>query len=316
MHVSASTASSAPSQRLRPSLAQLGGHALTRGLLVFHALVLVLGIFGFWLTGLHFRMSVFHTGMLAVVFLAWLVHVIQPGRKPGDWATADALMALLLILMFTNVASPLQYVAVALGQPLADPVLARADAMFGVHVPSIVEWTRARPTLTAALAFCYYTLLPQFFLPVLVIGLWHRDRQALWEYVFHFHACAAVTIASLAIWPAACAFTFYGYESLLNQTRFIQQFGGFRAGTLTLVDAGNLEGLVSMPSFHIAGALMVTWAFRHYRGWLVLLVPINLMMMAATVMTGAHYFVDVPATIALFALSVAAYRQLRLSAQI
>ena len=71
-----------------------------------------------------------------------------------------------------------------------------------------------------------------------------------------------------------------------------------------------------MPSFHIAGALMVTWAFRHYPGWLVLLVPINLMMMAATVMTGAHYFVDVPATFALFALSVAAYRQLRLSAQI
>jgi hypothetical protein len=315
MHASAPLAA-ATHERLRPTLAHLGGHPLACGLLAVHLLVLVLGLIGFWATGLQFKMSVFHVGMLVVVFVAWLVHVIQPGRKPADWATADALMALLLLLMFTNVASPLQYVAVALKQPLADPVLARADAMFGVHVPSIVEWTKARPTLTAALAFCYYTLLPQFFLPVLVIGLWHRDRQTLWEYVFHFHACAAVTIASLAIWPAACAFTFYGYESLLNQTRFIQQFSGFRAGSLTLVDAGNLEGLVSMPSFHIAGALMVTWAFRHYPGWLVLLVPINLMMMAATVMTGAHYFVDVPATFALFALSVAAYRQLRLSAQI
>ena len=312
----ASWVNSSPREPKRPAMAKLGGHVLARGILTFHLAILMLAVLGFWITGLSYKASLFHIAVLTVVLVAWLIHVIQPGRKPADWATADALMALLLLLLFTNVASPLQYVAVALRQPLVDPFLANVDQMLGVHVPSIVEWTRARPVFTDVLVFCYFTLLPQFFLPVLVVGLWYRDRQTLWEYVFHFHFCAIITIACLAIWPAACAFTFYGFESLLNQARFIYQFEGLRAGTFTLVEGDNLEGLISMPSFHMAGALMVTWALRKHLFWLVLVVPVNLLMMASTVMTGAHYFVDVLVTVVLFAASVTLYSRLGLVSKI
>jgi len=288
-------------------IALLGGHRLARSLVAFQSLLLALAVAGFWMTGLSYQWSPTKVAVLPIVFGAWVAHVMQPGRSPADWAIADGLMALLLLLTFTNVAAPLQYVAVALKEPLVDAQLASADRLLGVHVPSIVEWTRARPLLTDVLLFSYYTLLPQFFLPVLVIGLWYRERQTLWEFVFHFHFCASVTIASLAVWPAICAFTFYGFDSLLNQTRFIHQFAGLRAGTFTIVNGDDMEGLISMPSFHIAGALMVTWAFRRYPRWLALLVPLNLLMVASTVMTGAHYFVDVLATVVLFAVSVLVY---------
>ena len=35
-------------------------------------------------------------------------------------------------------------------------------------------------------------------------------------------------------------------------------------GSMTTVPWDNLEGLVSLPSFHTAGAAIVTWAFRQH----------------------------------------------------
>jgi hypothetical protein len=63
-----------------------------------------------------------------------------------------------------------------------------------------------------------------------------------------------------------------------------------------------------MPSFHVAGGLMVTWVFRGYRRPFVLLLVLNVLMIASTFMTGAHYFVDVLSTLVMFALSVGVYR--------
>ena len=104
----------------------------------------------------------------------------------------------------------------------------------------------------------------QFLLPIVVLGFL-RDRKHLWEYIFHFHVCATVTLIGVALWPAACAFTYYGFDSLLDQTRFIDHFAALRAGTFREVRFDNIEGLITFPSFHVAGGLMVTWAFRRTR---------------------------------------------------
>ena len=81
------------------------------------------------------------------------------------------------MLLLTNISSPAQYAAVALKRPLIDHWLAAADAAFGVHVPSLVSWTRAHPTIDQLLKVCYYSLLPQFLLAPIVAGLMLRDRS-------------------------------------------------------------------------------------------------------------------------------------------
>jgi membrane-associated phospholipid phosphatase len=131
----------------------------------------------------------------------------------------------------------------------------------------------------------------------------------MWEYAFHFHFCSLVTLAALALFPAECAFTYYGYESLINQTRFIHQFHGFRDGTLTVIRFNDIEGLISFPSFHVAGAMMVTWAFRRHRWFFVPLLCLNAVMAASTVMLGAHYATDLVATALMFGASVIIYRR-------
>jgi membrane-associated phospholipid phosphatase len=70
-----------------------------------------------------------------------------------------------------------------------------------------------------------------------------------------------------------------------------------------------MEGLVSFPSFHVAGAVMVTWALRQSRVWMAILLPINLLLTVATVLTGVHYVADLFGTAAMCAISLWLYRR-------
>jgi len=248
-----------------------------------------------------------HVFVLASMAGLFAYFVCEPGSG-REKALPDAILVTFLLLLLTNIGSPAQYLAVTLRRPLIDAYLARADSWMGFHVPTLAAWTWAHPLIAAVLRVAYATLLPQFLLPILVLGIWSGDRERLWEYCFHFHFCLLVTLTCLAIWPAACAFTYYGFNSAIDQSRFVSHFESLRQGSFHLIRFDDLEGLISMPSFHTAGALMVTWAFRGYRRLFCTLLVVNVALILSTFMTGAHYFIDVVATIALFAVSVVLYR--------
>jgi PAP2 superfamily protein len=248
-----------------------------------------------------------HVMLLASMGAMFCYFVWEPG-SPRERSLPEAMLVTVLLLLLTNIASPAQYLAVTFRRPLIDAQLARVDAWLGFHVPTLAAWTWAHPVTAACLRIAYSTLLPQFLLPILLLGLWYGDRQRLWEYCFHFHFCLIVTLACLALWPAACAFTHYGFQSAIDQTRFINHFERLRQGNFHLIRLDDVEGLISMPSFHTAGALMVTWVFRGYRRVFYPVALVNVVLVLATFMTGAHYFVDVVATVALFAVSVLVYQ--------
>lgn len=247
---------------------------------------------------------------LGCIGVVWLYLFASPGRNRREWVMAESLAVLLLIISLGLIVGSGQYVVALLQRPLVDPYLASADRVLGVSVPSLVEWTRQHDWLVVVLRVAYFTLLPQFILAIIGAGVVLRDRDRLWEFAFHFHFCSFVTLAASGLFPAECAFTFYGFESLLQQDGFIRHFESLRAATFQTIRFNDIEGLISFPSFHVAGALMVTWAFRSRRAWLWPLVVLNIGLIAATFMTGAHYVVDVLATFVVFSLSVWAYRRL------
>ena len=76
-----------------------------------------------------------------------------------------------------------------------------------------------------------------------------------------------------------------------------------------MVRFDQIEGLVSFPSFHVAGALIATWAVRHRRGLFITFALLNAALIASTVLCGVHYAVDVVAAVPLFACSVFVYRR-------
>ena len=155
----------------------------------------------------------------------------------------------------------------------------------------------------------YSTLLPQFVVPPVVLGLFYRNREALWEFLFHFHVCLVATLLGGVFLPTACPFLYYGdFPQIFEHGRFIQHFETLRSGAGFAVRYDNIDGLISIPSFHTAGGLMVTWAFRHHRAWLVTFAVVNVLLIAATVLSGTHYAVDVLATGVLFLASLGLWR--------
>ena len=299
-----------PAKRRAIDQTQLRLNPLARRLLIWQAIALVVSGSLYPLLGL----SIDWRGAWPFVVADMVIFVIalELSGRPGnarERIVAETIFAFLLTLLLSQIIAPAQYAAAALNRPLIDPLLARVDAQLGIHVPSYADWVRTRPFMDTILTEAYDTLILQFALIVPILGLMLRDRLGLWEYVFHFHVCALVTVAALALFPAQCAYQYYGFESTIDQSRFIRHFNGLRDGSLTVIHMNDLEGLVSMPSFHVAGALMVTWAVRHRAVLLIPLGLINLILMAATFLSGVHYFVDLIVTVAMFALSVAAYRR-------
>src|SRR5260370_27740846 len=103
--------------------------------------------------------------LLSSVLFAWLNFYFVPGARK-EWFVAEVLFIALLMVLLTNVVAPLQYGAVAIGSPYADPWLAAADARIGVHVPTLAAWTRAHPATSLLATLTYVTFLPQLVLTV------------------------------------------------------------------------------------------------------------------------------------------------------
>src|SRR5262249_48360851 len=54
----------------------------------------------------------------------------------------------------------------------------------------------------------------------------------------------------------------------------------------------NLEGLITFPSFHTAGAIMFIWALRKVPYVRRPALALNAALLAATLIDGTHYFID------------------------
>jgi hypothetical protein len=231
-------------------------------------------------------------------------HLWKTPGQSREWFVAEVVAAFLVMMTASHVLAPAQYVAAAMRRPLVDAVLARADAAIGINAAPLAAWTGAHPFINTVLTTTYFSFLPQLAVLVPLIGFVARDRDAMWEAVFHFNFCAVVTVVALALFPAAHAFQYLHFESTLDQTRLIAQFNGIRDGAFTTIQFNNLEGLVSMPSFHFAGALIVMWALRRHPPLFWPAVGLNTLLTASTVLTGTHYAVDLLGTLVMFGASV------------
>jgi membrane-associated phospholipid phosphatase len=148
----------------------------------------------------------------------------------------------------------------------------------------------------------------QLIFPLLALGIRNlKDRAALWEYLFHLTTCVTLTMFLFAWFPSNTPSTVYSFKPVVSQTTVGRHIADVRSGRMTTVDLTILEGVISLPSFHVAGAMIVTWTFRHRRWVMYPLVALNACLVAATLLLGMHYAVDVVAGALVFLASVWLY---------
>lgn len=290
----------------------IGWHRLARVLAAGQIGLIALSLVACAALGLTVRWTSAATPMAVVAVALALATAFarraSASASPLRWMIPEGLLVFALVVSLCVFSLPAQYAGAALARPTIDGWLAAADASMGIHVPDLAAWTRDRPALAHWLAVAYGSFGLQVLAaaPVLVLL---GNRQHLWEFAWHIHVCLITTLACFALFPAACAFNHYGFESTLPQDVFTAHFHGYRNGTLTTLDFRDVTGLVSAPSFHVAGALLITWAARA-RWWaFVSLAVLNAGLCVATVLSGAHYAVDTLLSVALLGLSLWTWRQ-------
>jgi hypothetical protein len=280
-----------------------------RTLLAIQAFMAFVAIVGARATGLTVEWS----GALSVVgvilaTLAVWAYFVTTRPSELERRVADGCLAFGILLALGLTAPPSQYVAVALNRPLIDPWLSRADALLGLSVEASAAWLQVHPWVHRVLTLAYTSLLVQFALiGPLLAGMGRRDR--LHEYLFHFHVCSLITVTCLAMWPAAGVFQYEQFTPPFAEARFIEHFNLTRAGTPPVLVFGDMVGMVSFPSFHLAGAWMITWALRQTRFFWPVLV-LNVLLTLGTFATGAHYVTDGFGTAVMGIVSVALWRRI------
>lgn len=215
------------------------------------------------------------------------------------------------LMAISFIMTPMTYVAASLDMPMQDANLAALDRALGIDWAAYFDFFYRRPEWLAPLAVGYAMIgWPVFGVPV-VLGF-ARQYRRLQQFTLAFALALAVTTAISALVPALgtydalgikydpAVFTSGAYVSSMKDMPLI------RSGALRELDIMQLVGIVTFPSFHACAAVLYLWAFWAVRWMRPLALASNGLMLLATPIGGAHYFIDIFAGIGVAVLAIAA----------
>jgi|SRR5215471_11708037 len=264
--------------------------------------ILLLAVPLYWASGLTFKWS----SVGGQLFIASVFGAGAALSRRDRNGVPQAISAITLLLIAWLILGPLQYLAAAWNRPLVDAYLLRADGWLGVSWPAIDRWVAEHRMARHVLGLAYMSFLPQFVLVPLVLGWVNRPR--LWEFVLQFQLTALGTVVLFAFWPAS-TLARHGIHEWMSSTDAMQQMFAVRTGALRVLDLNQATGLISWPSFHTSGALLVVWSLRK-TWWFWPIVLLDALLIAATVLLGIHYAVDVLGGIGVVGLVVVSTKYL------
>jgi membrane-associated phospholipid phosphatase len=196
----------------------------------------------------------------------------------------------------------LSYVAVNPALPVYDDVLAGVDATLHFHWPDWLAFQHARPWYGRVMKLAYDSWVVQLYGSALYFALsgqqW-RNRELLRIAI----ASSAFTLAIFYNFPALGPLVHFSVAPKLESFLHVVNL---RAGIPLTLGPLDLQGLVSFPSFHTVMAMTFIYVHRG-QGWLTwVVVALNLTMLLATIVCGAHYLVDLlgGALVALVAIAL------------
>jgi membrane-associated phospholipid phosphatase len=242
------------------------------------------------------------------VALAYL-HAIARGEQ-ADPKLVFSLGTIGQVILTCAIVGPLSYVAGRLNWPLQDQALLAIDRAFGLDPEPIARYVNDHPWLADCLARGYgFIKLPLLAIPI-ALALTARYVR-LQAFMLAMTLALAVTIAISAMVPAIG--TYWGLQlpaahlPEINTAIYAGQLRdilALRDGSLHELRLFVLSGIVSFPSFHAASAVLYMWALWPVRGVGGIAAALNLLMIAATPVIGAHYLIDVAGGIAVAAASI------------
>ena len=185
----------------------------------------------------------------------------------------------------------------SLDVPYQDALLAEIDRMLGFDWVAVTLLVARHEWLQGLLRFAYQSFVWQPFVVIALLALSGAHRR-LQLFMLAWVVALAITLGGLALAPAQTAWVHFGAHVALPD--LAAQVGTAQSTTLEALRAGGLrnllnepfEGIVAFPSFHTVGAVLYVWALWGFGRLRWPAVALNGLMILATPVIGAHYFID------------------------
>ncbi|MDQ3144520.1 MAG: phosphatase PAP2 family protein [Pseudomonadota bacterium] len=240
--------------------------------------------------------------------VTWFYRKVRPNEQFATMCTA-----LMQVLLFSALGAILSYLVARDDGPLWDDTFARWDRALGLDWLAFVRWIDARPWTVLPLRLAYASLIPQIILIVVALGFTAKLAE-LRAVMFASILCGMIVICVSGMVPAISNFAYLGLTSA--DFRHIDPWAGMvhmpditalREGTMQVIRLGEMQGIITFPSYHAGLSAVTLWGFWLTRiGWIrcpgMLLAAATIV---ATPVDGGHYFVDVFAGIAVAVGSIA-----------
>jgi membrane-associated phospholipid phosphatase len=209
---------------------------------------------------------------------------------------------MLLLGCYMLSGSVLSYLCATTGAHLVEDRLLRFDAALGFNWLAVYHWVCSHSAVHRLLQIAYDSGTWQLFFIPTVMGLFGR-RKDISDFVLLFMLSGLLVMAISALFPAESAFVHFGILDP-DTASTVSDFRLLRDGTLRTFDLRHMQGIVSMPSFHTALAIIFMYTVRRAPLLFAIAVPLNLAMIISTPTQGGHYLVDVVAGLITSALSI------------
>lgn len=215
---------------------------------------------------------------------------------------AITLHCALLLLIFGHVMNLLCYFTVTLDAPLIDAKLVVMDRAVGFDWPRLYAWVRHHALIKSVLHVAYVSAFPQLLVLPFLLGFAGQSRH-LREFLSNIMLSSLFLLVIATAFPAQSAFSHFAGVSLEDMAS-ISDFELLRHGRMGLFNLNDMQGLVSMPSFHTVMAVFFTYALRWSRGLFISGAMLNFLMILSTPTEGGHYLMDVFGGLALAAFTI------------
>jgi membrane-associated phospholipid phosphatase len=218
-------------------------------------------------------------------------------RRRHPWQLTDSAAMVSAVTFGLLICGLVSCTGLRLGFPLADPLLARGDAMIGFDVAAVTEFVATQPALSSLFEVAYNASGP-LCIAAVVWNLVRKDRLLFWQVGATLVVAMQITALVSVLLPAQGASVWMGLDALQGNglpygagTYSVAEFAHFYSGSELLVRRADMNGIVCFPSFHTVMALAILQGFANSRlKWVAL--PWSALTIVSTVPMGGHYVVD------------------------
>lgn len=186
--------------------------------------------------------------------------------------------------------------------PLQDALMTDLDKLLGYDWRTYGEFVKSSVFLTDLFAFSYFSIDWQPIIIVAVLAFRNKQIRIL-SYIVSTMLALVLTMAIFSVAPVTTAWTDGTPADISDAIRlsmndsWVGELKRLRDGQLRTISWGIIGAVVGFPSFHCIAALVNSWHLWRDPGFRLVGLPLNVSLIASSLVLGGHYMVDLIAAL-------------------